>query len=433
MASIMKTAAPSQRDAAKRQATAGANLLVRRKSAYGNTPGPTGEYDACTRKRLLRSPAQSGGHDFGKMAVNVQPKPKYEGDHIAQTINSDPIPAISKLERANSSDAGDCDVSSSIVRQSSGRPLDQQTRGRMAPRFGYDFGRVRIHTEAPGNESAHGVNTLAYMAGRDAVSTAGQFAPGTTPLAPTADIQPTPMQAPPAKGPAITVTNGWANPAGKQDRTTVAIGELSSFVVSDVEGGSWKSADGTGTTVNSVSFNWTASTAGTNAITYTAADKTTTSVTMTTVVPSTLSGKKVSDLSYPAGTQGAGMNLTVTMSPTTVSFQALELMEGTCDASAINGYFTSHAPGPHDKAAGAGTWNQVGPANDVPDTAESSGWPSPWSKGSFTWAIPASWRKKGAATSTAFGATNDQVVTITGTDGTTVVTKLGAKTAPRKP
>src|SRR5207302_9850626 len=121
---------------------------------------------------------------------------------------------------------------------------------------------------------------------------------------------------------------------GKQDRTTVAIGELSSFVVSDVEGGSWKSADGTGTTVNSVSFNWTASTAGTNAITYTAADKTTTSVTITTVVPSTLSGKKVSDLSYPAGTQGAGMNLTVTMSPTTVSFQALELMEGTCDASA---------------------------------------------------------------------------------------------------
>ena len=106
------------------------------------------------------------------MAVNVQPKPKYEGDHIAQTINSDPIPAISKLARANSSDAGDFDVTSSIVdevRQSSGQPLDQQTRGRMAPRFGYDFGRVRIHTEAPGNESAHGVNTLAYRAGRDAV------------------------------------------------------------------------------------------------------------------------------------------------------------------------------------------------------------------------------------------------------------------------
>ena len=265
------------------------------------------------------------------------------------------------------------------------------------------------------------------------LSGAGQFESGTTPQAPTGDTQPTPMQKSSAKGPAITVTNGWANPAGKTDRTTVGIGELSSFVVSDVEGGSWKSADGTGNTVNSVTFRWTASTAGTNTITYTAADKTTSSVTMTTEVPKKLSGKKDKDLTYPAGTQGAGMELTVTVLPATVSFQAIELMEQTCDASAISGYFSSHAPGPHDAAAGAGTWNQVGSANDASDTAESSGWPSPWSKGSFTWAIPVSWRTKGSKTSTAFSATSDQVVTIGGTDGTTIVTKLGAKTAPRKP
>ena len=154
---------------------------------------------------------------------------------------------------------------------------------------------------------------------------------------------------------------------------------------------------------------------------------------MTTEVPSKLSGKKDSDLTFPEGTQGAGMELTVTVSPTTVSFQALELMEGTCNASAISGYFSSHAPGPHDAAAGAGNWRQVGPDNDVSDTADSSGWPSPWSKGSYTWSIPVSWRLKGAQTSTAFSANNNQVVNITGTDGTTIVTKLGAKTDPRKP
>jgi len=241
------------------------------------------------------------------------------------------------------------------------------------------------------------------------------------------------MDNPPAKGPAIVVTNGWANPAGKKDRTTVGIGELSSFVVSDVEGGSWKSADGKGTTVNSVTFRWTASAAGTNAITYTAADQSISSVTMTTEVPSTLTGKKDSDLTFAEGTQGAGMELTVTVSPTTVSFQALELMEEICDASAISGYFTSHAPGPHDAAAGAGKWRQVGTKNDVSDTADSSGWPSPWSKGSYTWAIPANWRMKGAQTSTAFSTTNNQIINITGTDGTTTVTKLGAKTTPRKP
>jgi hypothetical protein len=320
----------------------------------------------------------------------------------------------------------------------------------MKPRFGHDFSKIRVHSDARAAESARDVNARAYTTGRDVPSGVGQFVAGTTPQAPTGDTQPTPMQNPPAqaptgdtgptpvqmspaKGPAITVTNGWANPAGKTDRTTVGIGELSSFVVSDVEGGSWKSADGTGNTVNSVTFQWTASTAGTNTITYTAADKTTSSVTMTTEVPKTLSGKKDKDLAYPAGTQGAGMELTITVLPTTVSFQALELMEQTCAASAISGYFSSHAPGDHDAAAGAGTWNQVGSANDVSDTAESSGWPSPWSKGSFTWAIPASWRTKGSKTSTAFSATNDQVATIGGTDGTTIVTKLGAKTAPRKP
>jgi len=241
------------------------------------------------------------------------------------------------------------------------------------------------------------------------------------------------MKDTPVPGPAIAVTNGWANPAGKKDRTTVGIGELSSYVVKDFEGGSWKSDDGNGTTVNSVTFRWTASAAGKNKITYTASDGGISSVTMTTEVPSKLAGKKDSDLTFAAGTQGAGMELTVTASPTTVSFQALELMEGTCDASAITGYFSSHAPGSHDAAAGAGKWRQVGPDNDVSDTADSSGHPSPWSKGSYTWSIPVSWRLKGAQTSTAFSANNNQVVSITDTAGTTVVTKLGAKTDPRTP
>jgi hypothetical protein len=305
------------------------------------------------------------------------------------------------------------------VIRSPDQPLDTESRSSREPQFGHDFGKLRVHSDAKAADSA--------------ISVAGQFPPGPQPEPPTSDTKPIPMDNPSPAGPAITVSNGWANPAGKQDRTTVGIGELNSFVVNDVAGGSWKSADGTGTTVNSVTFRWTASAAGNNVITYTAADGSTSSVTMKTEVPSTLSGKKDSDLTFPTGTQGAGMELTVTVSPKTVSFQALELMEGTCDPSATSGYFTSHTPGKHDAAAGAGNWRQVGPDNDVSDTADSSGWSSPWSKGSYTWSIPVSWRLKGAKTSTAFSANNDQVITITGTDGTTIVTKLGAKTAPRKP
>ena len=323
-----------------------------------------------------------------------------------------------------------------------------RARGFMESRSVHDFSKVRVHSDTRAAESSRDVSGIACPLPRDRGIGKGQFPPGTTPETPTVDTQatptektepptagtePTPMDNPPAQGPAIAVTNGWANPAGKKDRTTVGIGELSSFVVKDFEGGSWKSDDGKGTTVNSVSFQWTASAAGKNKITYNASDGATSSVTMTTEVPSKLSGKKDSDLTFAEGTQGAGMELTVTISPTTVSFQALQLMEAECDASAITGYFGSHAPGRHDANAGAGNWRQVGPDNDVSDTADSSGWPSPWSKGSYTWSIPVSWRLKGAQTSTAFSANNNQVVSITGTDGTTIVTKLGAKTDPRKP
>jgi len=323
--------------------------------------------------------------------------------------------------------------------------VDAETRG-LEPRCGHDFGKLRVRADSQRGGSERVVNALAYPMPRDVGFGVGQLTPGTTRQSPTpniqqppdteqtADTKPIPMQNGAGKGPAITVTNGWADPAGaKQDRTTVGVGELNSFVVNDVAGGSWKSADGKGTTVNSVTFRWTASTAGTNDITYTAADNSTSTVTMTTAVPSTLSGKKDKDLTYATGTQGAGMELTITVSPKTVSFQALEFMESTCSASAISGYFSSHTPGSHDTAAGAGVWRQVGSDNDVSDTADGSGWPSPWSKGSYTWSIPVSWRLKGAKTSTAFSANNDQVVNITGTDGTTIVTKLGAKTDPRKP
>ena len=241
--------------------------------------------------------------------------------------------------------------------------------------------------------------------------------------------------APPVQGPAITVSNGWASPSGDQDRTTVGIGELTSLTVTDVAGGHWKSADGKGTAASSVTFVWTASAVGTNTITYTAANGSTSSVTMTTIAPQSLSGKKDSEITtYAAGTQGAGMNLTITVLPTTVSFQALQIMEDVCGASAISGYFTTHAPPRHDAAHGAGVWSTIGPKNDVSDTADSFGQPSPWAQGSYTWAIPTRWRKTGDRTpGTAFSATSDEVVSITDTNGTTIVTKLGATSAARTP
>ncbi len=65
------------------------------------------------------------------------------------------------------------------VLRSSGQPLDRATRAFMEPRFGHDFSRVRVHTDAHAAESARAVNALAYTVGRDVVFGGGHYQPET--------------------------------------------------------------------------------------------------------------------------------------------------------------------------------------------------------------------------------------------------------------
>lgn len=66
------------------------------------------------------------------------------------------------------------------VLKSPGRPLDASTRAIMEPRFGYDFSRVRVHTDAQAAMSAQAVQANAYTAGPNMVFGAGQYAPHST-------------------------------------------------------------------------------------------------------------------------------------------------------------------------------------------------------------------------------------------------------------
>jgi hypothetical protein len=65
------------------------------------------------------------------------------------------------------------------VLRSSGHPLDEGTRTFFETRFGHDFSRIRIHTDARAGESAQAVDALAYTVGQDLVFGPGQYAPGT--------------------------------------------------------------------------------------------------------------------------------------------------------------------------------------------------------------------------------------------------------------
>lgn len=64
------------------------------------------------------------------------------------------------------------------VLRSPGQPLDGATRSFMEPRFGHDFSRVRVHTDARAGESARAVNALAYTVGQNVVFDHGQYRPG---------------------------------------------------------------------------------------------------------------------------------------------------------------------------------------------------------------------------------------------------------------
>jgi hypothetical protein len=71
---------------------------------------------------------------------------------------------------------GRCNTAAPAQR-SAGQSLDARTRADMEARFGFDFTRVRVHTDAEAARSADAVEARAFTVGRDIVFGPGQYAP----------------------------------------------------------------------------------------------------------------------------------------------------------------------------------------------------------------------------------------------------------------
>jgi hypothetical protein len=110
--------------------------LLQRKCACGGTPDLDGECAECREKRLQR-------RSTGQAEPSTVPPIVHD------------------------------------VLRSPGQPLDAATRASMEPRFGYDFGGVRVHTDARAAESAEAVKARAYTVGQHVVMGAGQPSPET--------------------------------------------------------------------------------------------------------------------------------------------------------------------------------------------------------------------------------------------------------------
>jgi hypothetical protein len=148
----------------------------------------------------LRTDVPRSGFDFGGIAVHgetpirIQPKLtvgapvdafEQEVDRVADQVMRSPEPYLRSQARdafagqapvpaaqvqTKSSHAGDSGgipappIVHDVLR-SPGQPLDAATRAYMEPRFGHDFSKVRVHTDARASASVRAVNALAYAVG----------------------------------------------------------------------------------------------------------------------------------------------------------------------------------------------------------------------------------------------------------------------------
>ena len=123
-----------------------------------------------------------------KLAIN-KPGDEYEQEadrvaHLVMTAQAGPAVSGAPLciqpfsEQSNSqTESAPASVDQALA--SPGRPLEPELRQDMEQRFGYNFSRVRVHSDTAAEQSAREVAANAYTAGHNIVFGAGRFAPTT--------------------------------------------------------------------------------------------------------------------------------------------------------------------------------------------------------------------------------------------------------------
>jgi hypothetical protein len=159
--------------------SAGVRGLLQRQCKCGSSePNISGTCGECAAKRLQPKLAIGSAHD----------RYEQEADRVADAVMQTP-PAGPGVARAISrvvqrAPAAAAAMRSAVVpRQvesviaTSGQPLDAATRAFFEPRFGHDFGRVRVHHDAAAAASARAVDAIAYTVGEHVVFDAGRYTP----------------------------------------------------------------------------------------------------------------------------------------------------------------------------------------------------------------------------------------------------------------
>lgn len=172
----MAQSAPLQSAVLAAKPAASAQYTLQRKCSCGESASAlTGECGDCRRMRVLGLQT--------KLAVS------HPGDHLereadrtAEEVMRMPDPRSDDGATRNAATACAGQVTSPAselarLRLHRGVPLEPEARAFMEPRFGYDFGQVRVHTGPLASRAARAFDALAFTLGHDIVFGDGEYRP----------------------------------------------------------------------------------------------------------------------------------------------------------------------------------------------------------------------------------------------------------------
>ena len=189
--------------------------LLQRACACGGSSGLAGSCTECERKKLvgrsvqaklrINEPGDEYEQEADRVAAQVMQMPgigdgsslrpshglvqrrlSEDSAVLSRAASEGPTPATEQpaveAQRHALSDASGPRMTPPLVQEvigSPGRPLDAATRAFFEPRFGHNFGNVRVHADERAAESARAVHASAYTVGNDLVFAAGRYDPAT--------------------------------------------------------------------------------------------------------------------------------------------------------------------------------------------------------------------------------------------------------------
>jgi hypothetical protein len=176
------------------------SILLQRKCACGGTPGPTGECEACRKKKLQRRPGNLRRSAIQSRHSSILPVPS-----IVDNVLRSPGQALDSASRAffeprffhdfSALSPGNAPAMGAASSLKVGSPNDRfeqeasrvahavfhvpvsKSPARQASSRRIDFGQVRVHTDSEAAHSARALGARAYTIGPHVVFGEGQYRP----------------------------------------------------------------------------------------------------------------------------------------------------------------------------------------------------------------------------------------------------------------